>query len=144
MNRFSVLREIIKYACAEHKGLMFVIILESIFSAFLSLTNLIGIGIVINALTLGQIEKIQYTILFYTGLNLAISLMKFLLSYIHSKKVREASDKIQLDFMRDGIIVNYHWAQDGSVLDMKKKSMSANPSARRSSFSRSLSVWDCP
>ena len=127
MNRFSVLREIIKYACAEHKGLMFVIILESIFSAFLSLTNLIGIGIVINALTLGQIEKIQYTILFYTGLNLAISLMKFLLSYIHSKKVREASDKIQLDFMRDGIIVNYHWAQDGSVLDMKKKSMSANP-----------------
>ena len=29
--------------------------------------------------------------------------------------------------MRDGIIVNYHWAQDGSVLDMKKKSMGATP-----------------
>ena len=53
--------------------------------------------------------------------------MKYIFTYLHNILARKASDKIQYDYMRDGIIVNYHWAQDGSVLDMKNKSMGANP-----------------
>lgn len=32
-----------------------------------------------------------------------------------------------MEYIRDGIIVDYHWAQDGAVLDWKKKSMGSNP-----------------
>lgn len=69
----------------------------------------------------------MHMILLFTGSNLGISLIKLIFTYLRNILDRKASNKIQFDYMRDGVIVNYHWAQDGSVLDMKNKSMGANP-----------------
>lgn len=128
MKRLTIFFELLRYAWRNHKSLAFVITFESIFSAALPLINIGGIGIIIDAITNGLNQRsIIKTILLFTLLNLGISLVKYIFTYLHNILARKASDKIQYDYMRDGIIVNYHWAQDGSVLDMKNKSMGANP-----------------
>ena len=128
MKRLTIFFELLRYAWRSHKSLAFVITFESIFSAALPLINIGGIGIIIDAITNGLNQRsIIKTILLFTLLNLGISLVKYIFTYLHNILARKASDKIQYDYMRDGIIVNYHWAQDGSVLDMKNKSMGANP-----------------
>lgn len=128
MKRLTIFFELLRYAWRNHKSLAFVITFESIFSAALPLINIGGIGMIIDAITNGLNQRsIIKTILLFTFLNLGISLVKYIFTYLHSILARKASDKIQYDYMRDGITVNYHWAQDGSVLDMKNKSMGANP-----------------
>ncbi len=120
--------KLLRYAWKNHKSLAIVIVLENIFSATLPLLNVGGIGVIIDALVNNRSSQVIFNIILsFTGLNLGISLMKHLFTYIHNKLVRKASDQIQFDYIRDGVIVNYHWAQDGSVLDQKKKSMGANP-----------------
>lgn len=128
MKKLTIFSELLRYAWKSHKSLVFVIMFESIFSAILPLINVVGIGVIIDALINGRSNKsIMNVILLFAMLNLGVSLIKYVLTYLHNISARKASDKIQLDYIRDGVIVNYHWAQDGSVLDMKKKSMGANP-----------------
>lgn len=128
MKKSTIFFELLRYAWKSHKSLVFIIVFENIFSATLPLINVVGIGVIIDALIneLGN-KEVMNTTLMFVSLNLGVSLIKYVLTYLHNIAARKASDKIQSDYMRDGIIVNYHWAQNGSVLDMKKKSMGANP-----------------
>lgn len=128
MKKLTIFFELLRYTWKNHKSLVFVTVFENIFSATLPLINIVGIGAIIDALMNELSNKaVMNIILMFTALNLSVSLIKYVLTYLHNITARKASDKIQYDYMRDGIIVNYHWAQDGSVLDMKKKSMGANP-----------------
>jgi len=128
MKKLTIFSELLRYTWKSHKSLVFVTVFENIFSATLPLINIVGIGAIIDALMNELSNKaVMNIILIITALNLGVSLIKYVLTYLHNIAARKASDKIQYDYMRDGIIVNYHWAQDGSVLDMKKKSMGANP-----------------
>lgn len=128
MKKTAIFKGLIGHSWKNHKFLLFVIMFESIFSSVLSLINVVDIGVVTDALINGSgNEQIIKTIFLFTSLNLCISLIKYIFTYLHNIAARKASDKIQFDYMRDGIIINYHWAQDCSVLDMKKKSMGANP-----------------
>lgn len=128
MRKLTIFPKLMHYAWESHKSLVFIIIFENIFSAMLPLINVAGIGVVIDALINNDNRKsIIKIILLFTLLNLILSLVKYIFTYLHNISARKASDKIQLDYIRDGVIVNYHWAQDGSILDMKKKSMGANP-----------------
>jgi ABC-type multidrug transport system fused ATPase/permease subunit len=117
MKKLTIFRELLLYSWKNHKPLMFVIVFENIFTAALPLINVIGIGVIINALTSGYgKKKVMSVILLFVGLNLSISLVKYIFTYLDNLTTRKASDKIQTDYIRDGVIVNYHWAQDGSVL----------------------------
>jgi len=128
MKKTSVFIKLLRYAWENHKALLFIVIFKSIFSAVLPLINVWGIGLIIDALINGYSNKsVMNIILVFIALNLSTSLMKHIFTYLENVESRKASDKIQLEYMRDGVIINYHWAQDGSVLDMKKKSMGANP-----------------
>jgi len=128
MKKLRIFSEMLQYAWQNYKSLVFVTVFENIFSALLPLINVVGIGVVIDALTEGRSRKaVMNMILLFTLSNLGISLIKYVFTYLCNIVRRKTSDKIQFDYMRDGVIVNYHWAQDGSVLDMRKKSMGTNP-----------------
>lgn len=128
MKKIYVFIKLLRYAWINYKFLLFIIIFENFFSAMLPLINVWGIGLIIDALINGHSNKsVMNIILVFIVLNLCTSLMKHIFTYMDNVESRKASDKIQLEYMRDGVIINYHWAQDGSVLDMKKKSMGANP-----------------
>lgn len=57
MKKLTVFRELLRYAWKNHKPLVFVYIFENIFSAVLPLINVIGIGVIIDALTNGSSKK---------------------------------------------------------------------------------------
>lgn len=116
------------YAWNKCKPLFFTTSAKYIFSAFLPLINIIGIGAVVDALIQGsnraQVTKI---ILLYLGINLCISILKTGITYFNNIVTRKASDITQLDYMSDCIFINYHYVEDGSILDLKNKSIRAHP-----------------
>ncbi len=127
MKKTRMLLALICYAWKDHKMFVLTVVIESVFSALLPLINVTGIGVIIDELLNGNHKSVFRVIMFFSFINLGVSLCKCLFTYLHSVLARKASDKIQYDYIKDGIFINYHWAQDGSVLDMKKKSMGANP-----------------
>ena len=128
MKKIAIFCELLRYACKNNKSLVFITVFENMFSAVIPLINVAGIGAIIDVLINdSNSATVLNTIIVFSALNLSIALIKYIFSYLRNVLTRKASDKIQLEYIRDGIIVNYHWAQDGSVLDMKKKSMGANP-----------------
>jgi len=128
MKKLATFRDLLRHAWNGYKSLVLIIIFQNIFSAVLPLINAVGIGVVIGALMNGRSnESVMHVILLFVGLDLMISLIRCFFTYLHNLAERKASDKIQFDYIRDGVIVNYHWTQYGAVLDMKKKSMGANP-----------------
>ncbi len=128
MKKPALILELLRNAWKNYKLYMLVILLENVFSAALPLIDVAGIGIIIDKIMKDTDKtEILHVILFYILLNLFVSLLKLFFQFLNNISMRKATDKIQLEYIRDGIIVDYHWAQDGAVLDRKKKSMGSNP-----------------
>lgn len=126
--QFSLILELLRNAWKNYKFYVLVILFENICSSLLPLIDVAGIGIIIDKIMKDTDKtEILHIILFYIILNVSVSLLKLFFQLLHNLSMRKATDKIQLEYIRDGIIVDYHWAQDGAVLDRKKKSMGANP-----------------
>lgn len=116
------------YAWRKSKSLFVFISLQSIFSAFLPLINIAGLGIVINSLTEKEsYGKVMQYIIIYLSVNLTISIITQVFSLLASTLGRKVSDSMQYDYMVDCVNINYHYVQDKSVLDLKNKSMGAHP-----------------
>ena len=76
MKKLTIFSELLRYAWKSHKSLVFVIMFESIFSAILPLINVVGIGVIIDALINGRSNKsIMNVILLFAMLNLGVSLI---------------------------------------------------------------------
>ena len=110
------------------KGLIFIAALKSIFFGLQPLINIVGLGIVIDSLItkLPLSDVINY-ILIFVGVNLAFSIIGDILDLIDVILQRKTSDVMQMEYMEDCVNINYHYVQDKSILDLKKKSMSAHP-----------------
>ena len=119
---------LLRYAWGKCKLLFFTTSLKYIFSAVLPLIGIVGLGSVVDALVTGKPAKeVGGVIVVYLAVNLAVSLSKTGITYLDNIVMRKASDITQLDYMSDCVFINYHYAEDGSILDLKKKSISAHP-----------------
>ena len=119
---------LLKYAIKKCSFLFVTTTVRYVFAAFLPLINVVGIGIVVDALMNRRSkEEILSTVFTYLLFQLSISLFSEIFAFIDNCAVRKASDITQTDYMRDAIFINYHYAQDGKILDLKKKSMKAHP-----------------
>lgn len=125
MTRIAVFREFFRLSWREHRLFAFVSILKNGSTALVPLINIAGTGRVLDALTTGG--DVVSVVLGFVGLSLGVSLAGQIFSYFEIVLERKASDAVQFDYMRDGVTVNYHFAQDCSILEMKKKTMGANP-----------------
>lgn len=119
---------LLKYAREKCSFLFVTTIIRYSFAALLPLVNVVGIGIVVDAL-LNQKSRgeLLSTVLTYVLFQLSISLLTEVFAYMDNIVARKASDITQKDYIRDAVFINYHYAQDGSILDLKKKSMKAHP-----------------
>lgn len=116
------------YAWKTSKSLFFVTAVKSVFAATLPLIHIAGLGIVVEALSRGvSWNELLRRIIGYLSINLAIAVLTCILTWLENNVMRRVSDRTQLDYMRDCVYINYHYAQDGSILDLKKKSTGANP-----------------
>lgn len=119
---------LLKYALKKCSFLFATTTVRYTFAAIIPMINVVGIGIVVDAL-LSQKSRgdLLSTVLTYVLFQLSISLLTEVFAFIDNIAVRKASDITQKDYMRDAVFINYHYAQDGSILDLKKKSMKAHP-----------------
>lgn len=119
---------LLSYAWKKCRSLFFTTAAKSIFNASLPLINIAGLGLVVNALMNGEAKaNVVKLIILFVSFNLLIAITTNVITLLDNNIMRRASDIIQLDYARDGIDINYHYVQDGSILDLKKKSMGAHP-----------------
>lgn len=110
------------------KGDVLISAITNIFQAILSFGNIVGIGLIVDALLSRQNSaRIFILILVFSAVNLAILVIKEGLTCISNYMMRKATNMAQYMYARDSVNVNYHYAQDGTILDLKKKSMVALP-----------------
>ena len=103
-------------------------VLQNIFSAFLPLINIIGLGMVVHSLVTGEPHsRVVILIIICISINLGVKIIQELFNMFENKIMRVLSNIMQFGFSRDSVHVNYHYAQDGTVLNLRRKSMVAYP-----------------
>lgn len=126
--RLSDLAFLFSYAWKNCKPYCFSVILKSLFQAFLPLFDIAGLGLAVDALTKGESrETVTKLIVIFLSCNLAVSLLSQLFTLINNNTMRKFSDIVQLGYMCDAVRINYHYAEDKSILDQKKRSLGGNP-----------------
>ncbi len=126
--RFKNLCFLLMYAWKKCKTLYFASLGKAIFNALLPLVDIAGLGLVVDALVNNRPRyEVMRLIIYFLIFNLSVALFSQLLTLVENIVMRKASDIAQRDYVNDSIRINYHYAQDRSILDLKKKSMGANP-----------------
>ena len=126
--RLKNLCYLLAYSRKKCKALYFASIGKAVFLALLPLMDIAGLGLIVDALVNSRPRgEILRLILYFLLFNLAVSLITQLLTLAENVVMRKASDITQRDYVHDSIKIDYHYAQDRSILDLKKKSMGANP-----------------
>lgn len=110
------------------KSLLIITAVKSLFFGLRPLVNIAGLGIIINNLVIKKPlnEMILYVFLF-VGINLIIGLIEDILNLFEIKMQCKTSNIMQNDYMKDSMNINYHYVQDKTIIDLKKKSMNAHP-----------------
>lgn len=127
--RFDDLCFLLIYAWRKCKALYFASFGKALFNALLPLIDIAGLGLVVDALVNSRPRhEVMRLILYFLLFNLAAALLSQLLTLAENIIMRKASDITQCDYINDCIQIDYHYAQDRSILDLKKKSIGANPS----------------
>lgn len=110
------------------RAYLFATVLRNLFVALISLLDVVGIGIVVDALMSGKpYGDVVLVILIYLAVNLAVVLGGHLLALCESRAVRKASNVLQYGYMQDCLDVDYHYVQDREILNLKRNSMKAHP-----------------
>ncbi|GHV11296.1 ABC transporter ATP-binding protein [Clostridia bacterium] len=110
------------------KGALAVTVINSVFAAVLPLVNIVGVGIVISALTTGEREsEVFRRIIIFVAVNLAVGILRQIISLFDFIAMRKSSDVMQLAWVYDAVNLNYHYVQDRSFLNNRAKTMNAKP-----------------
>ena len=116
-------------------------LLRSLLFALLSLIDIAGLGIIIDALVSKKpFDNILCLIIFYVLVNLAVNLIVHLLTLFENRAMRRASNTLQYQYMRNCLDIDYHYVQDGNVLNLKRNSMLAHPAFSLSTFGECLNA----
>lgn len=137
MKKISNLIYLFKRSWNISKGLILIAALKSIFFGLQPLINIAGIGIIIDGLVnqLSTNEIIKYIIIF-VGVSLTFGVIGDILDLFDVILQRKTSNVMQMEYMEDCVNINYHYVQDKTILDLKKKSMSAHPAFFLSDISK--------
>jgi ABC-type multidrug transport system fused ATPase/permease subunit len=110
------------------RSVFIITVVKSVFTALFPLVNIIGIGVVIDSLTKKEnINQVIDKILVYIILNMIVGIISQILILLDNIAQRKVSNLMQYEYIEDALVIDYHYVQDGSILDLKKKSMSAHP-----------------
>jgi len=128
MLTYKNIKFLLSRAWKTSKSYWLIMVVSTVFGAFLPLINIIGMGMVINALVTNQpYNQIITLIVIYLSVNLGITIIKEILGYIETRKMRKISNIAQFEWCKDIVDLNYHYAQDGTIRNLRQKSMLASP-----------------
>ncbi len=120
---------LLKFAWNKDRKLFSITFIHSLFNAILPVLDIFGIGIIIDELmNMSSTKRIVSILLYYVTINLFCGLLIQKLSYTVDILQRRSTDRLQTEYAWDSLIIDYHYAQDGEMLNQKKNSMSVQPS----------------
>jgi len=110
------------------KSYLTLIVSNNIFQAVIPLLNIVGLGIVINALVVNEPYRYVMTlIIIYLSVNLSVTIIREILQLFQNNVMRKISNIAQFDYSRDSVNIDYHYAHDGTIMNLRRKSMGAYP-----------------
>lgn len=110
------------------KGYFLLCLVKNLFSGLLPLIHVFGVGIIVDALLEGRTkEEVFGVIILYLSVNLGAALIRHVLSLLDNIAMRKITNIVQYEYMNDCVCVDYHYVQDGSMANLKRKSMNAHP-----------------
>lgn len=119
---------LLRTAWKSDRRLFIIRICQNLFEALIPMTDLVGIGVIIRALTEGQSgDRVFSVILYYVLAHFGVSLAGDLLNWQKDVEERKATDRVQFRYARESLEVDYPCIQTGSFLDLKRKSMNVMP-----------------
>lgn len=125
MNR--VIR-LLKTAWKSERRLCLIIIGQNLFEALIPMADIMGIGVVVDALVTGQSRKKVFTvILSYILIHSGISLTRNLFTWLKDIEARKSTNAVQYRYARQSLEVDYPYIRTGGFLTLKKKSMNIMP-----------------
>ena len=117
-----------KNTCENAREYFFATVIKNLFSSVIPLVDIAGLGFTINALESKEpFENVAKYIFGYVLLNLAITIAGHFLTLWENNAIRKSSNILQFKYMQDCLDIDYHYVQDGKILDLKKKSMRSQP-----------------
>ena len=117
-----------KAAWQSNPRLIIVRILQGLFEALLSMADVLGIGVIVDALVTGQNrERVFGIIILYVLIHSVISLIRVLFAWLKDAEERKSTNAVQYRYARQALEVDYAYIQTGRFLNLKKKSMKIMP-----------------
>ena len=112
------------------KRILVITIIKNLFKAAVYFINILGIGFIIDALE-KNIDKnnIVKLICIYVGVNLLVVIIREIIQLFENNINRKVSNKMQFEYSNDAININYHFVQDNTILNLRRKSMAGHPAA---------------
>lgn len=109
------------------KSFFLIITFKGLFTALLPLINIVGLGMVIAALTNdGNRAEIIKLIIIFLAINLFVDLIKITLRLFENIYIRKLSDVAQLEYAVNYYHINYHYIQDNSLDNLRYKAFGSN------------------
>ena len=110
------------------KSYFLLCLVKNLFSGLMPLINVFGVGIIVDALLAGKSQgEVVGVIALYLSVNLSVAVIRHVLTLLDNIAMRRITNIAQYEYMNDCICVNYHYVQDGSMANLKRKSMRAHP-----------------
>lgn len=110
------------------KSYFLLCLVKNLFSGLLPLINVFGAGIIVDALLAGKSRReVTGVIALYLSANLTVAVIRHVLTLLDNLAMRRITNIAQYEYMNDVVCVNYHYVQDGSMMNLKRKSMRAHP-----------------
>ena len=110
------------------KEYFFATVIKNVFTAIIPLVNIAGLGFTINALVSKEpLASVLKYIFGYALIHLAVTLATQLLWLWESNTMRKSSNILQFKYIQDCLDIDYHYVQDGKILNLKQKSMMSQP-----------------
>ncbi len=128
MKNWEKIAFLLKNAWKTAKRYVVISVAVNIFEAALSFGDIVGIGLIVDALlTKRDSKEVLILVFVFCGVNFTVTTMKELFSLAEQCIGRKTSNTAQFRYAEDSVNIDYHYAQDGTVLDLKKKSQLAFP-----------------
>ena len=125
---FDKLKIFIKITWKEAKLSLMLHFLQSIIGMTAPLVDIIGIGLVVSFLeTERELTYIIKVIIYYALVYFALWVIAYTLTYFENVNSRHLSNKVQYSYMYNCLDINFHYVQDGTMLNERNESMYIRP-----------------
>ncbi|MDE6169406.1 MAG: ABC transporter ATP-binding protein/permease [Acetatifactor sp.] len=119
---------LLKTAWKSERKLCLIIIGQNLFESLIPMADIMGIGVVVDALVTGQGRKRVFTVIIsYILIHAGISLTRNLFTWLKDIEARKSTNAVQYRYARQSLEVDYPYIRTGGFLTLKRKSMNIMP-----------------